>query len=145
MVVETSWITGGSVGLLLVVVRMRTSGKNVVRGERERERERAHTHTHTHHRASAHTAMPLLTLSDTTCTCVLLLQLLADMRGRVGMHLASLYLVTCSRSLARKALAMARNHHPRTEGRPRVIRMASCRSSRRCEGGTNNNLSFFSV
>ena len=44
MVVETSLIMGGSVGLLLVVVRMRTSGKNVVRGEMERER--AHTHTH---------------------------------------------------------------------------------------------------
>ena len=106
-----------------------------------RERERGLTHTH--HRASAHTAMPLLTLSDTTCTCVLLLQLHAGMSGRAGMPLASLYLVTCSRSLARKALTMARNHHPRTEGRPRVIRMASCRSSRRCEGGTNNNLSFF--
>ena len=59
------------------------------------------------------------------------------------MPLASLYLVTCSRSLARKALAMARNHPPRMEGRPRVIRMASCRSSRRCEGGTNNNLFLF--
>ena len=45
MVVETSLIMGGSVGLLLVVVRMRTSGKNVVRGEMEREREGSHTHT----------------------------------------------------------------------------------------------------
>ena len=66
MVVETSWITGGSVGLLLVVVRMRTSGKNVVRGEMERGL------THTHHRASAHTAMPFslsLTLRVRVCCC----------------------------------------------------------------------------
>ena len=42
MAVETSLIMGGSVGLLLVVVRMRTSGKNVVRGEMGREM--AHTH-----------------------------------------------------------------------------------------------------
>ena len=103
MVVETSWITGGSVGLLLVVVRMRTSGKNVVRGEMERERAHTHTHTHTSPRLSTHCNAPSHSLCDTTCTCVLLLQLLADMRGRVGMHLASLYLVTCSRSLARKA------------------------------------------
>ena len=128
-------------GLLLVVVRMQTSGKNVVRGEMERERERAHTHTHTHQRLSTHCNAPSHSLSDTTC--VLLRQLLAGMRGRAGMPLASLYLVTCSRSLARKALAMARNHPPRTEERSRVIRMASCRSSRRCEGGTTNNLSFF--
>ena len=65
MVVETSLIMGGSVGLLLVVVRMRTSGKNVVRGEMERER----AHTHTHISASAHTAMPLLTLSLTLRVC----------------------------------------------------------------------------
>ena len=55
MVVETSLIMGGSVGLLLVVVRMRTSGKNVVRGEMERERG---SHTHTSPRLSTHCNAP---------------------------------------------------------------------------------------
>ena len=69
MVVETSLIMGGSVGLLLVVVRMRTSGKNVVRGEMERER----AHTHTHITAPQHTLQCPFSLSLTlrvrVCCC----------------------------------------------------------------------------
>ena len=72
MVVETSLIMGGSVGLLLVVVRMRTSGKNVVRGEMERERGLTHTHiTAPQHTLQCPFSLSLsLTLRVCCCNCM---------------------------------------------------------------------------